>query len=287
MDRPLVTIAMPVFNAGKLLPIAITSIVNQTYPNWELIVIDDGSSDGCCGYLSVLDDKRIKLFKDGINKGLAARLNQAIDLAKGDYFARMDQDDIAFPQRLATQVAFLQKNLEIDLVSSRVLTFVGCELLGQLPFRESHNAICAKPWSGFYMPHPTWMGKTAWFRKYHYFDPEVKLAEDQELLLRSYPESKFASISEPLLAYRLRPEISLQRNAIARSNLLRVQLREFRQRCQVRYSILAVFTYVGKLLLDLVTMLGLGKQRAGLNKVSEDDMRLWQDLCKGVGLSEK
>lgn len=278
---------MPVYNAGKYLPIALTSIINQTYLHWELIVIDDGSSDGCCNDIVALNDSRIKLIQDGVNKGLGARLNQAIDLANGCYFARMDHDDIAFPQRLARQVAFLQENHEIDLVSSRALTFVGSELHGQLPFRGVHESICAKPWSGFYMPHPTWMGKIEWFRNYRYHVPEVKLAEDQELLLRSYPNSKFASISEPLLAYKLRSGISIKRNLRARTSLLCVQLKFFSKRYQLHNLFFAIITYMSKLALDLLMALELTRHKSMKNVLSTTDLSSWRNLCISVGFKQE
>ena len=96
---PLITVAMPIYNAGEYLPDAVNSIIAQTYTNWELFIIDDGSTDNAINSVESINDARIKILNDGLNKGLAARLNQAIDLAKGQYFARMDQDDISMPER--------------------------------------------------------------------------------------------------------------------------------------------------------------------------------------------
>ncbi|PSB51390.1 glycosyltransferase family 2 protein, partial [Chroococcidiopsis cubana CCALA 043] len=92
--KPLVSIGMPVFNCEQVLTSAVNSIVNQTYQNWELILIDDGSKDKTLEVANSFSDPRIKVISDGLNLKLPRRLNQAISLSKGKYFARMDGDDI-------------------------------------------------------------------------------------------------------------------------------------------------------------------------------------------------
>ena len=79
--QPKVSIILPFFNAGDYLVPAVKSVINQTFPNWELIAIDDGSSDDAVLKLAALGDIRVKIFQDGVNKGLAARLNEAVALA--------------------------------------------------------------------------------------------------------------------------------------------------------------------------------------------------------------
>ena len=100
----LVTVAMPVYNAGKYLRLSVLSIVKQTFTNWELLIIDDGSTDDALKDIADIKDARIRIFRDGTNKGLAARLNEAVNLAQGYYFARMDQDDVSYPERFARQI---------------------------------------------------------------------------------------------------------------------------------------------------------------------------------------
>ena len=104
MMRPLVSIALTVLNAEKTLAVAIRSICDQTFEDWELIVLDDGSTDSSLSIAGRFGDPRIKVFSDGRNRGIAARLNQAMDLCRGEYFARMDADDVSsrpkeFPTR--------------------------------------------------------------------------------------------------------------------------------------------------------------------------------------------
>ena len=199
---PLVSIGMSVFNCELTLGQAIRSILQQTYDNWELIIIDDGSQDKTVSVANLYHDRRIRIIADGKNERLAVRLNQAVRKSRGKYFARMDADDIAYPSRLKAQVQFLEDHPEIDLVGSRVVIFNGKgRIIGTYPFKKNHVEICSRPWAGFYLPHPTWMGNTDWFQHNPYNTSTTK-AQDQELLLRTYEHSRFACLPEILLGYR-------------------------------------------------------------------------------------
>src|SRR5579871_2414525 len=98
-EPPLVSVGMPVRNNERTLARAIASILGQTHPQLELILIDDGSSDGTLRVAQSFSDSRIRLFSDGQSLGLSTRLNQAIDVSGGRYFARMDGDDVSYPER--------------------------------------------------------------------------------------------------------------------------------------------------------------------------------------------
>lgn len=209
MNTPLVSVILPVYNAEKTLGAAIRSIVGQTLPDWELIILNDGSIDNSLTIARSFEDPRIRIVNDSRSMKLAARLNQAIPLCRGDYIARMDADDIAYPDRLETQVGFLQTNPQVDLVGSRVLIFSnGGKIVGTYPYRSSHEEICSRPWSGFYFPHPTWVGKRVWFIQNPYNASSIK-AQDQELLLRAYERSRFACLPQILLGYR-KDELSIR-----------------------------------------------------------------------------
>src|SRR5260370_39399684 len=122
LQRPSVSIGMPVCNCESTVRAAVQSILNQTFNDWELLVIDDGSSDQTVNLVRTYVDPRIRVFADGKHEGLVARLNQAIGLSRGRYFARMDGDDISYPERLALQVEFMTQHSETDLVGGGVLT---------------------------------------------------------------------------------------------------------------------------------------------------------------------
>lgn len=249
---PLITVAMPVFNAGSYLRLAVLSILKQTFTNWELLIIDDGSTDNAIEDIADIRDDRIRILRDGQNKGLAARLNEAIDLACGRYFARMDQDDVSYPERFARQVEALEKNPLLDLVAVCAVTISGDNrLTGMLPM-PSQEEISVRPWRGFYLPHPTWMGRIEWFRKYRYAEPGPYFCEDQELLLRSYKQSRFGMIMKPLFAYRLRKEIHWRKQIKTRLTVLPVQLKHFLSNGELFFALMAVLTLIGRLTLDVL-----------------------------------
>lgn len=200
--QPIITIGLSVYNGGATLACAVQSIIAQTFQRWELVLIDDGSLDASLKIARTFTDQRIVVVSDGGNRGLASRLNQAIRMARGKYFCRMDQDDIAFPNRLERQIKFLEQHLDVDLVASSVVVFRNDgSLSGVLEVPESHREICRRPWSGFYLPHPTWMGRTKWFLAHPYMS-QADGVEDQFLLYSTCRESRFAGIPEVLLGYR-------------------------------------------------------------------------------------
>lgn len=275
---PLVSIALPAFNAEHTVGDAIASLLLQTHTNWELLFIDDGSTDNTVAVARSFDDPRIRIFADGANKGLPARLNEAIDRSAGKYLARMDHDDLCFPERLARQVAFLEAHSEIDLLATRALTFVAPgEALGLFPFRETHEAICAAPWNGYYMPHPTWMGRLDWFRKHRYRTPGVRRAEDQELLLRAMPDSRYACLPEVLFAYRVRGTPSLRINMTARRSLLLCQLEIFRARRQWGNALLALAAFAAKSIRDVALWL-VGRREWTASAEISAHLSRWQAL---------
>jgi glycosyltransferase involved in cell wall biosynthesis len=198
----LVSIAMSVFNCGETLAPSIRSLLHQTYENWELILLDDGSTDQTPELVRSFRDERIHFMADGLNKGIAFRLNQAIHLSRGKYVARMDGGDVAYPERLAVQLGFMETHPDVDLTASRIIIFSGKgHPVGTYPFFQTHAAICQRPWSGFQFPHPTWMGRRDWFQKNPY-SPGMRKSQDQELLLRVYRRSRFESLNQILLGYR-------------------------------------------------------------------------------------
>ena len=223
--RPLVSVLLPVYNAGPALLPAVWSILGQSLRDWELLVLDDASTDSAIAPVERIADERVRIVRDPVRRGLAGRLNKGIELANGSYFARMDQDDIAFPERMQRQIEFLQRHDEVDLLGTRALVFSERgEALGLLPFWQNHESICRRPWLGFQLPHPTWMGRADWFRRHRYWMPEPKRAEDQDLLLRAYATSRFACLPEVLLGYRI-SAAGLGKILAARMSASRAQLR--------------------------------------------------------------
>lgn len=274
---------MPVFNGGQHLRRAVLSIIDQTFRNWELLIIDDGSTDTAFESLADIRDSRIRILRDGSNKGLAVRLNEAIDLARGQYFARMDHDDVSYPDRFARQIALLENNPDLDVVSVRAITISDDnELVGNLPGPLTHREICAKPWLGFYFPHPTWIGHTTWFRTYRYATPAPYFCEDQELLLRSYTGSRFATVDQVLFAYRLRNRINWIKQAKTRWALFNLQWRFFVHSRQFNLALLSMAAFVGRIASDFlkVTRQTLGGEQYPRKSVDLAGSSEWQGVLK-------
>ena len=283
-QQPLVSIIFPVYNAGHFLLPAVRSIVFQTYTNWELLLIDDCSTDRALeDLLEHIQDPRIKIVKNSENRGVTARLNQGIDLAQGVFIARMDQDDISFPQRFERQVQRLMEDPELDLVSvGTILISPEAKLRGYYPSRFTHEEITAKPWNAFYLPHPTWMGRREWFKHYRY---TTCLCEDQGLLLRAYRDSKFETIPEILFAYRLRDTFNFPVITHTRLSCLRQQIKLFWSYSQIHYVILSFCSFILKFGRDFVIYKLLGKSpilASVQKKLRTEDAMAWRSVSKMV-----
>lgn len=201
-SQPLITVAVPVFNGDTYLDSTVKSILKQTYGNFELLLLDDGSTDQSLEIIRSFNDSRIQVFNDGKNRGLTYRLNESVQLANGVLYARMDADDLMLPTRLERQVEYLVNHPECDVVGSSAYIIDGGNRLtgirGGNPFTESNFPSVLKR-GGFI--HPSVMGRTAWFR-HHLYDMAADRCEDIELWLRTADQSHFRQIEEPLLFYR-------------------------------------------------------------------------------------
>jgi glycosyltransferase involved in cell wall biosynthesis len=120
LDTP-ITVLMPVYNASLFLREAIESILNQTYKNFEFIIINDGSTDSSLQIIESFKDPRIKLVNNERNLGIIKTRNKGLQLAKGKYIANMDADDISLPTRLEKQFTFLEKNPDVAVIASKLV----------------------------------------------------------------------------------------------------------------------------------------------------------------------
>lgn len=281
---PRVSIGMPVYNCAATLGLALRSILSQTFCDWELLLIDDGSMDNTVDLARTHSDQRIRVFADGLHQGLAARLNQAIGLGRGKYFARMDGDDVSYPERLALQVEYLEQHPEIDLLGGGILIFgAGGQVLGTRESRITHEDICRRPWAGFYLAHPTWMGQMEWFRK-HLYRSEAVRCEDQDLLLRTYENSRFAALSETVLGYR-EEELSLRKILAGRRSFVWSAVCDAFQKRNYLIGVGAMVEHILKGLTECVavgTGLDYGILRHRALRVDEAVNRRWMEVWEEV-----
>lgn len=203
-DRVSVTIGIPFLNARRHLADAVRSVFAQTHDDWELLLIDDGSTDGSIEVVRHLDDPRVRVFSDGSHRGLCARLNQIASLARGAYLARMDADDLMHPERIERQLEFLRANPAVDLVDTATFTvdddLTPLGIRGDRPLDARPSVVLR---NGL-LVHPTVMGRAEWFRRNPY-DAAYVRAEDRELWSRTCATTRFARLCEPLFFYRESP----------------------------------------------------------------------------------
>lgn len=215
--KSLVTVGLPFYNAEQTLSSAIECVLNQSYGELELLLINDGSTDGsfriACEYLH---DCRVKLISDGKNLGLAARLNQVVELANGEYIARFDADDLMSLKRFFKQIRYLEHNPEVDLVSCSLLSF-GNDLI-PIGVRGTHTVKYTLEGilsgrQGFL--HAGLVARKSWYirNKYNTLTPT---GQDIELWCSALNNNDFKahSLSEVLYFYR-------EENNITKAKLLR------------------------------------------------------------------
>jgi glycosyltransferase involved in cell wall biosynthesis len=223
------TIGLPFYNNEKTLKIAIKSVLQQTLKSWELILINDGSTDGSLAIAEIMaaNDSRIKLLSDGFNRGLVFRLNQIIDEAQGNYIARMDADDIMLPERLEKQVNFLISNPQIDIVATAAYTID--ENDNPIGIRDTEPIVLNNGKDVFkksILIHPSILVKKEWYKSNKY-DKEFIRAEDFELWCRTFMATKFFRITEPLLLYR-EGNVSVKNYTLSMKTLRMIYRKHFR-----------------------------------------------------------
>jgi glycosyltransferase involved in cell wall biosynthesis len=280
-DRlPVVSVIMSMRNSAATVGAAVRSVRLQTLRDWELIVIDDGSSDRSSAIVEGFHDERIRLIRESRSAGLAARLNQAVALSKGEFIARMDADDICFPERLSREVARLREDPQLDLVGCGAVVFASDgKLIGEIPVGIHHQDIVARPFVGFPLPHPTWCGRASWFRNNPY-DSRLRYAEDQDLLLRSFRHSRLAGLDTVLLGYR-QDQLVLKKLLPGRATFMRSIWRDGVATGDVLPALTGIAVNTAKGMLDVAT-LGLGFNRQmqlrRLRPVSPAIERAWRQL---------
>ncbi|MEK7227475.1 MAG: glycosyltransferase [Patescibacteria group bacterium] len=202
---PKISVVMPVYNGGKYLCEAIDSILNQSFKDFEFIIVNDGSKDKTEEIIKSYKDERIIYVKNTSNKGLSASFNIGIRIARGAYIARMDADDVSIYERFSTQLSFLESHAEIGIVgSSAILIDKDGRFLKKYYRPVRHMEI---KWASLFstpLIHPTVMARAEVLKENPY-DETMTSSEDYELWSRLLFERSviFANIPEPLLYYRV------------------------------------------------------------------------------------
>lgn len=221
-NQPLISVLMPVYNCENYILEAVESILQQTYSNFELLIIDDCSTDTTVDKIKSLNDDRIQLIVKPKNTGLTNSLNYGLQIAKGKYIARMDGDDISLPTRFEKQVAFLEANEDVVLCGSAF------EILHNnfyIAVPENNDEIKVGMLQECKIGHPTVMMRASFLRENQlFYNTNMEPAEDYDLWVRMIHLGKFYNLQESLLKYRVHQnQVSSQRNQLQNDTALKIK----------------------------------------------------------------
>ncbi len=236
---PEVSVLLPVRNGMPFLPAAIESLLNQTFGDFELVAIDDGSTDGTAEYLQGLADRRVRVLSPR-RAGLASALNAGLAVARGRYIARQDADDWSAPDRLERQVAWLDDRSDVGVLATAA-SFVNqrgepVDSTWTRTVHEQWDAALTPEQIASLMPltccifHATVLARTALLREAGGYDQATVPAEDYDLWLRLLPQHRFARLPERLYTVRLHAgSSSLVRRAEQTARVIEAKLRYVRR----------------------------------------------------------
>jgi len=226
---PRVSVLMTMFNAGAYLRPAIESVLAQSYRDFELIIVDDGSADESVNVAEGFADSRIRLIRNAANRGQTACLNQGLALARGEFLARQDQDDLSRPDRLEKQARFLEDHPEIVLLGANAEEIDGSgRLLGRTDLPRDTLAI---RWGNILFNsflHSAVIFRTDVIRGEFGGYDEAYWCQDYALFSRVTRRHAVANLAEPLISLRVHPEsmmrsqtsrLEFETNRILRANL--------------------------------------------------------------------
>lgn len=201
---PTVTVVMAVHDGEYTVSAAVGSVLGQTLEDWEFVIVNDASTDGTGRVLQDIADQdgheRITVLSNQQQRGLAYSLNRALDMAGGKYIARMDADDVALPERLERQVAFLDAHPEVDVLgtAARYRVASGADDVMRMP--EWHEEIVRLLPRLNPLIHPTVMARVEFFRRNRY-DEFIQRGQDYELWARTAERARFHNLPDVLLEY--------------------------------------------------------------------------------------
>jgi glycosyltransferase involved in cell wall biosynthesis len=205
LKAPAVTVLLPAYNAEAWIRGAIESVIRQSFGDFELLAIEDGSSDRTGQILGEYSDTRVRLIRHETNRGLVPSLNEGLELARGSFIARMDADDVAHPKRLERQVSFMRSNPEVGICGTWFVITGAGEPKRVCP-PTTHDDMAAALFFRSPIGHPTVMMRRSFLKETGLrYSAEARHAEDFDLWVRARTRTRFANLPEYLLEYRAHP----------------------------------------------------------------------------------
>ncbi len=222
MKTPVLSVVLPCYNAAEFLQESITSVLNQTFTDFELLIIDDGSIDGSLEIISIQIDPRIKVIRNEKNLGLIKTLNAGIAAAKGKYIARMDADDVSRSERFEKQISFLEKNLNVG-VCGTWMYMIHNKKVYKHRYLTSDSIKSALVFNNPIV-HPSVMMRKDLFNNTEAYDPAFLHGEDYALWISLLGKTDFAVLDEPLIEYRAHADqVSRLFNSTQRDSVKKAQ----------------------------------------------------------------
>lgn len=208
VNMPLVSVVMPVKNGERFVAAAVESILNQTYKNYELLIVDDGSSDGTVEILNKYAKKypgKVKVFYGKKSRGAFGAVNWILNKSRGKYLAPMDSDDVAYKDRLAKQAAFMEANKDVVVVGSQVEIIDGEGIVvGEKNLPTEHEQIYQDFARVHPMVHPAVMIRRSMLpTKNRLYHDRFGVNDDYFTLMTLLSSGRFANLPEVLLQYRV------------------------------------------------------------------------------------
>lgn len=201
--RPKVSVIIPTYNRKDYVVEAVDSVLNQTYRNFEVIVVDDGSTDGTSEILKKKYDQKIRYFYKE-NGGCASARNYGIKFARGEYIAFLDSDDKYLPDKLEDQVGILERNTELGFVYSDSYSFGGGKKLLNSSVRpDKDNSVTYALYMMTYMANGSFLARKKYLELSGYYNESLRYNEDTDFLLRLSLYSKVYYSKKPTLLYRV------------------------------------------------------------------------------------
>ena len=209
---PKVSVIIPVYNSEKYVGEAIESVLKQTYEDFELIIIDDCSTDHSAEVIQSYQDKRIVSVHNEVNKGFLYGLNYGMEIATGDYYARLDNDDICYPTRFEKQVQFLEAHKDVVLLGTRKDLLINNSIVHEktLPIATPEELKFSILFGNYCMAHSSFMMPMEVLRKNNVKYEIFLQTPDHHIQLTMAKLGKIAMLPEPLIAWRIHPAQSTQ-----------------------------------------------------------------------------
>lgn len=296
-----ISVVMAVYNASEFLKEAIDSILNQTLADWELIAVDDCSTDDSLNLLKSYSDPRIKIFENNHNSGPAITRNKALKLAAGDYIAIMDADDVSFSHRFEVQVCHLESHPDVAIVGAWVKAINNKgDFLFDIQTPVTSRDLKTRLLLESAMVHSSTMIRAEIIQKYNlFYDEYFTYAQDFELFTRASQYVNLENIPEYLVKYRYSPshistkdyeKQSLYGIQIIENQYKNIGLKITKEQIEILYSLLYKFRYLNNkeriLILNLFfTLFLLCRQSEdySMNVLANYFKRLYRLACSGKG----